>query len=240
MTDIKVTPEGLLHASDHEEASRIAAELIVGAAKDTFKRRGVFHIGLSVGGTPKRTYELLAESAYSDRMPWWATNIYWADERCVPPDNLESNYRMVFEALLDKLPLLGEQIHKILCLDEDYDRIAREAEKGLPGQLDVVLLGIGEDGHTASLFPGSEALNEMHRKYVVVTGPKPPNPRITITPLVIESSRRIFVLATGDEKAKTVESALEGNWDVSRTPAQLARRGLWILDEASGARLTSR
>ncbi len=117
---------------------------------------------------------------------------------------------------------------------------AREYERSLPPRLDVLLLGMGRDGHTASLFPGSAALDERRRLVLPVLGPKPPAERLTITPPVIEAARRVAVIATGEDKAAMVARAIEGPLAPKAVPVQLARRGCWFLDQAAAARLTAR
>jgi 6-phosphogluconolactonase len=122
----------------------------------------------------------------------------------------------------------------------DRDAAAREYECLLPPRLDVLLLGMGSDGHTASLFPGSDALDELHRLVIPVVGPKPPRERLTITPPVIEAARKVAVIATGDDKAAMVARAIEGAFTPRAVPVQLARRGVWFLDRAAAAQLTAR
>ena len=121
----------------------------------------------------------------------------------------------------------------------DREAAARDYERSLPARLDVLVLGIGPDGHTASLFPGSAALDERQRRVVPVTGAKAPAERLTITPPVIEAARQVAVIASGEDKAAMVARAIEGPLAPKAVPAQLARRGFWFLDEAAAARLTA-
>ncbi len=166
-------------------------------------------------------------------VPWNLVHVYFGDERAVPPDHSDSNYRMAKESLLSRVPIPGAQVHRPAAEQQDRDAAARAYESILPAIFDVVLLGIGEDGHTASLFPGSAALGETERRCVAVIGPKPPPERLTLTPPVLEQARALVMLATGAGKAEPVERALFGAWDPVGTPAQLARRGTWFLDPAA-------
>lgn len=232
-----IRPEKIFITRNHEEACRITGGLIVDASKTAVRERGVFHFCLSGGSTPKLVYELLSEKPFSDQIRWDITHFYWGDERCVPPDSAESNFRLAYDALLSHIPVKEQQVHRIKAEDPDIDKILHQASSQFPEQLDLMLLGLGDDGHTASLFPGSFALNVTEKKLVLVTGPMPPNPRITITPHMIDSARNIFVLATGKSKVRAVKNALEGEWNPDQIPAQFARRGIWILDKESASKI---
>ncbi len=144
---------------------------------------------------------------------------------------------MAQAALLDRVPLPAANIHRIIAEDPDQDAAARAYEALLPERISVMVLGIGEDGHTASLFPGSPALNERKRRVLPVLGPKPPPQRLSITPPVIESAGLCIVLATGAGKAEPVRRALKDPLDIQTTPSGLARNGLWLLDHAAAALL---
>jgi 6-phosphogluconolactonase len=170
-------------------------------------------------------------------VPWEKVHIFFGDERCVAPDHPDSNYRMAKESLLDRVPLPPENVHRPRAEASDREGAARAYEEELPDTLDVIVLGIGEDGHTASLFPGSPALLQETRRYVPVVGPKPPPDRLTITPVVIAAASSVIVLAKGDGKAAAVARALEGDWDPTGTPAQYARKAYWVLDTAAAGAL---
>jgi 6-phosphogluconolactonase len=171
------------------------------------------------------------------RIPWDKVGFFFGDERAVPPDSPESNYRMAWETLLRHLPVTAPQIHRMEAERDDLATVAREYEALLPDSLDVLVLGIGADGHTASLFPHAPSLSERERRVMPVTGGDPLVQRLTITPPVIRSAARILVLATGAEKAEVIARALEGPDDVAGVPAQLARDGTWILDRAAAGAL---
>ena len=147
---------------------------------------------------------------------------------------------MAKESLLDRVPIPAAQIHRMPADDPDRDAGARAYESVLPQSLDVLVLGIGEDGHTASLFPGSPSLDESDRRVIPVIGPKPPPARLTLTAPAIRAARRRLVLASGAGKADAVARALEGPWAPSATPVQLAKNGTWFVDPAAAAKLTRR
>ena len=200
------------------------------------KANGHASIALSGGTTPRAMHEALAR--ISD-LPWSAIDVYFGDERCVPADHPDSNYRMAKESLFDKVSISAERIHRPEAERPDRDAAALAYEAVLPASIDLVVLGIGEDGHTASLFPGSPALEPSERRCVAVVGPKPPPERLSLTPRALSEARTLLMLATGAGKAEAVARALEGEWDPKRTPSQLARRGTWILDHAAAAQLTA-
>jgi 6-phosphogluconolactonase len=177
------------------------------------------------------------ELAKSVGINWAALDVYFGDERAVPANHPDSNYRMAEEALLGRVPFTAERIHRMRAESPDRAEAAREYDALLPDALDVIVLGIGEDGHTASLFPGSAALSELKRRVVPVIGPKPPPERLTITPPVIQAARECLMLASGAGKAGPVARALLGPSDPLSCPSVLARQGIWILDHAAAGEL---
>jgi 6-phosphogluconolactonase len=213
-----------------------AAEWLESEVGGAIAARGRCALALSGGQTPEPAYRELALAASID---WARVEIFFADERAVPPDHGESNYRMVDLALLSRVPIPARQVYRMEAERSDRESAAQEYERLLPRQLDILLLGIGSDGHTASLFPGSSALDERRRLVLPVIGPKPPAERMTITPPVIEAARKIVVLASGEGKAAAVARALEGGTEPKAVPAQLARRGTWFLDQAAASQLTT-
>ena len=207
-------------------AARIALELTKAIAE-----RGRASLALAGGTTPKATYESLAGL----QLDWSLIDVFFGDERCVPADHAESNYRLAKAALFDRIAIPSERIHRMLGELADRDAAARAYEAELPGRLDVVVLGIGEDGHTASLFPGSPALHEQLRRVVPVIGPKPPPERLTLTPPVLTAARVCIVLASGAGKAEATRRAFSERIDLATTPIQLARDGVWFLDAAAAS-----
>ena len=196
--------------------------------------RGRCAMALTGGTTPAPVYRALA---LLPDIPWSAVDLFFGDERAVPPDDPESNYRMVAETLLATAPIPPGQVHRMVAERADLAAAAAAYAQLLPPSLDILLLGMGPEGHTASLFPGSPALAETLRTVVPVHGPKPPPVRLTITPPVIASARSIYLLITGSGKAAMVAQAIEGSQDWNAMPVQLARRGTWLLDDAAAALL---
>jgi len=210
-------------------AQRIALELMRGIAQE-----GQVSVALAGGTTPRAAYEALAKIPGID---WSRVSVYFGDERAVPPDHPDSNFLMAETALFSRVALPPANIHRIRGEEKDQDAVARAYEMLLPKRISVMILGIGEDGHTASLFPGSPALKEATRKVLPVIGPKPPPQRLTITPPVIEAARFRLVLAAGAGKADAVKRALREPLNIDVTPSGLARDGVWLLDHAAAAKL---
>jgi 6-phosphogluconolactonase len=223
-----------LIAQDPAGVARLGAEWIAKAVRTAVTGTGGCTLALAGGGTPRECYTLLAALPH---IPWDRAEIFFGDERAVPPDAPESNYRMVLEALLSRLPVPPARVHRMEAERGDLERAADDYAARLPESLDILLLGIGADGHTASLFPHGAAVAEQRRRVVPATGGEPLVPRLTITPPVVDAARQILVMAAGAEKAVAVAGALEGAFDPSAVPAQLARRGTWILDRAAAGRL---
>ena len=228
---------GLVVVPDARALARRAAERIVELTRAAVAKRGRCSVALAGGSTPRATYEVLGTSALAAAVPWAAISWYFGDERAVPSDHPESNYRAAREALFAQRPESLARVHRMPSDAADLEQAARDYGELLPDPLDLLLLGLGEDGHTASLFPGSPAVGEQSARVVVVTGPKPPNPRLSITRPVIEAAREILVLVSGAGKAEALAGALEAPLDVTAVPAQLARRGTWIVDREAASRL---
>ncbi len=228
----------ILVVPESEFDGQVAASLAEAMRRHGDAGRGaaasLTHLALSGGHTPREGYRRLAETP---GLPWEAVDVFFGDERAVPPDDEDSNYRMAMDSLLSRIPVPPERIHRMQAEDPDQEGAARRYERVLPETLDILVLGIGPDGHTASLFPGGGPVRERKRRVLPAEGPQPPHRRLTITPSVILSAGEIFVLARGAEKATAVQRALEGARDPVRCPAQLARSGTWILDKAAAGKL---
>jgi 6-phosphogluconolactonase len=209
-------------------AQRIALELTKAVSE-----RGRASLALAGGTTPKATYEALAGLP----LDWAKIDIFFGDERCVPADHADSNYRMAKAALFDRIQVPAGNVHRMQGELADRDAAARAYEAELPARLDVVVLGIGEDAHTASLFPGAAALSEQTRSVLPVVGPKPPPERLSLTPKPLKDARLCIVLASGAGKAEPARRALKDPLDVVQTPIQLARDGVWFLDEPAASAL---
>jgi 6-phosphogluconolactonase len=186
---------------------------------------------LAGGTTPRAVYELLDESAVD------GVDFFFGDERAVPPDHPESNYRMAKLALFDRLKVAADRIHRMPADAEDRDAAARAYESELPDPVDVLVLGMGEDAHTASLFPESSALEERIRRVLPITGPKPPPERLTITPVVVGTAKHTIVLITGAGKADALERAILGPFEPSRVPIQLASNAVFVVDAHAASKL---
>jgi 6-phosphogluconolactonase len=224
----------LVVAATASELARQAANWLALELARAIDANGSGTLGLAGGRTPEPAYRELASDP---RIPWSQVDVFFTDERAVPPDDPESNYHMVDRALLSRVPIPEGRVHRMEAERRDRDAAALEYARALPPRLDVLLLGLGADGHTASLFPGAGALDERDRLVVPVVGPKPPGERLTITPPVIEAARKLAVIAAGADKADMVARALEGPVTPSAVPATLARRGVWFLDRTAASRL---
>jgi 6-phosphogluconolactonase len=215
-------------------------------------RTGRFTIALSGGSTPKKLYGLLAEEPYRSQIEWANVEVFWSDERNVPPDDPESNYHMAHEVLLSKVPIPPTQVHRMPGDQEDRDAASlaytREMQsvfgtEGVPA-FDLIQLGMGPEGHTASLFPHQPSLHEQQRIIMPVNVPKPPPPRLTFTPRLINEAAHILFLVTGSEKVDAVQAVLEGDYQPDEYPAQIVQPSkgevTWMLDTAAAAKLRKR
>lgn len=226
---------------DLEALSRATAERIAAAARAAVEQRGQCSIALSGGATPRHTYQLLAADTPRAPFPWRGVSWWWSDERCVPPDHPESNYRMAFEALLGPAPVAPEQVHRIEG-ERAPEEAARAYEGALrreipDGALDLVLLGAGSDGHTASLFPGSPALEERERWVLAVEAAAAVRARVTLTLPLLDRARDVIVMASGASKRAVVQAVREDAAKAARRypVARLAPAGrlTWCVDRAA-------
>ncbi len=215
-----------------EHFTDAAADWIAQRIRAIVAERGRCALAVAGGSTPRPVYERLAARA----VPWPAVHIYFGDERRVPPDHADSNYRMVREALLDRVE--AGSAHRLNGEASDADAAARAYEALLPAQLDLLVLGMGRDGHTASLFPGSPILAEEGRRRVVaVDGPVGTPARLTLTPLAIREARQRVVLVAGADKADTLARVVGASVEPRVWPVQLALDGVWIVDAAAAVGL---
>lgn len=239
-----------------EILSEAAAEFICSLVAERVSQSGVFPIALSGGKTPKSLYEKLAAPPHGPRMPWPHIHLFWGDERCVPPDHPESNFSMAFRALISRVSIPTQNVHRIPAEIEPPENAAKAYEKILReffrpsnkrsnlrhgGELlpsfDLILLGVGGDGHTASLFPGGHALEEGKRWVAAVRTPhgSPAVPRITLTLPAINRARCILFLAAGAGKREVLRSILEEpDSAAQRYPAARVNpdgKVVWLVDE---------
>ena len=231
------------------------ADFIVGLAAETIAERGRFTLALSGGNTPRSVYARLATPDYLDRIDWSRVLVFFGDERCVPPEDPRSNYHMARSALFDHVPLPAANIHRIRGEDEPdqaaaayaaelQDTFGGDAVAGgpPPDGFDLILLGLGSNGHTASLFPGlavvTESVHWVMAQYVEVVSTW----RVTLTPVVINAAHHVAFLVAGAEKAEIMQKVLEGPHQPVVLPAQIIRpaRGelRWLVDAAAAANLS--
>jgi 6-phosphogluconolactonase len=227
-----------------------AAERWVSIAAQAVAERGSFSVALSGGNTPRGLYELLASAPYRDRIDWSKTHVFWGDERRVAPDDEQSNYRMAFESLLQHVPIPESQIHPIdglglsSAIVRDYDdalwKHFRFDRKDWP-RFDLVLLGMGEDGHVASVFPGTRAVSDLSSRVIIITIPKLNAERVTLSLPVINHARHILIMVAGESKAAALKEVLYGEARPSTYPAQAVSpvdgELVWLVDQAAAADL---
>ena len=230
-----------------EAVTAATADAIVAAATGAIAARGRFLLVLSGGSTPRALYELLATPAYAARIDWTRTHVFWGDERCVPPDDRSSNYRMAREALLDKVPISPEAIHRLRGEDPPaaaaaaYEADLRQVFGAGAPRFDVVLLGMGDNGHTASLFPHLTAVREMSRWVVAEYVGEVSMWRLTMTPPALNAAARVLFVVVGAEKADMLRRVLQGPRDIDALPAQVVAPAsgvlTWLVDTAAAANL---
>jgi 6-phosphogluconolactonase len=219
--------------ADERELARAAAEFVVAAGRAALAERGRFEMLLSGGGTPRLTYEALAAGGRAERDLWAATHFYWSDERCVPPSHAASNYLLAQTALLAPLGVAAGQVHRIRGEQASPEEAAAEYEGICPTEPDLVLMGLGVDGHTASIFPQSPALREERRRFLAVRAPVGPAWRVTITPIGLARARRALVIACGAGKRAALAAVFAPDGSTAETPARLVRDSDWLVDRAA-------
>lgn len=219
---------------DPTAVARAAAEWVVEAAARATEARGAFRLGLSGGRTPEPLYRLLAGREFNGRVDWRHVHALFADERDAPPTEPESNYWWIRKLLLEPAEIPPASVHRMKADAADLEAAAREYETRLTEPLDLLVLGVGEDGHTASLFPGSPLLDERTLRVAAVhDSPKPPPRRITLTPRAIAEARAVLVLVTGSGKSAAVGRALAPAGETRSCPARLLCEYEWLMDEAA-------
>lgn len=233
---------------DQEELSIAAAKLFVQIANEAIKERGIFTVALTGGSSPASLYKLLAQQPYSEQIDWHKAHIFWGDERWVPLSDDKSNAKMAYETLLNHVPIPKEQIYPMWAKDlpplefaREYEEVLRQTLGSIPS-FDLILLGMGEDGHTASLFPGTKVLQEKSKWVEAYYLDAQEMHRITLTAPAINQARNIVVMVYGSNKANALHQVLEGSQDITKYPAQLINppngTAFWFVDEAAASRLT--
>jgi 6-phosphogluconolactonase len=236
-----------------QELFEAAAEEVLRAAKEAVEQRGRFTIALPGGSTPKSLFNLLATNARTV-MPWDRTFFFWGDERHVPPTDPDSNYRMAEESMLSKIPVAAGNVFRIPAENPDaaaaaeaYEQTLRKFFQPEPGQVpvfDLILLGMGPDGHTASLFPGSVGLHEKTRLVIANWVDKLKASRLTLTLPVLNAARCVAFLVSGTDKAAMLKTVLEENVPPEQYPSRLIRPSngklIWLVDRAAASDLSTK
>jgi 6-phosphogluconolactonase len=233
---------------DKEHFIAGAAEFMVARAVEAITARGRWTVALAGGGTPKPIYQRLAEAGYAQRVDWQRVHVFFGDERCVSPDDPRSNYRMAREALLDFVPLPADNIHRMrgeddpalaaLACEQEIQRLFRTLT---PPALDLICLGMGDNGHTASLFPGTASLREQTRWVVPQYVEVMQTWRVTMTAPLINAARHVAFFVEGAGKAEMLHAVLHGPYDPDVLPAQMIQPAdgqlHWLVDAAAAIRL---
>ena len=240
--------------ADLKELSEVVADEFRAIANQAIAVRGRCTVVLAGGSTPRHLYERLASQPFRGRVRWDRIEFFWGDERAVPPDHPDSNFGMARNLLLEPLAIPAAHIHRIHAERDDLkaaasayeDEIARVFDVptgGPPPAFDLVLLGMGADGHTASLFPGAEILGEARHWVVSYDARAGAAPRVTMTPRIFNAARSVLFMVAGTEKAEALAHVLEDASDPQRWPAQMIQPTsgdlLWFVDAAAAARLVA-
>lgn len=231
----------------HEEASRTAAQLVADLSARCLASRGRFTIALSGGSTPRLLYELLASPPYLATIGWEGWGVFWSDERCVPPDHHDSNYRMAKESLLDFVQVPAANVHRMQgegvphVAAREYEELVKGYFRSPEPSFDLILLGIGDDGHTASLFPGTLALGERSRLVLHNWVPEHQDYRITFTLPLINAARMVAFVVTDDSKSEPLRRVLKPAPGEPVLPASLVRPSTdavhWFLTQGAASLL---
>ena len=231
--------------ADQEALSLAAAELFTAEARQAVEARGRFIVALSGGSTPQRTYELLSQKPFRELVPWQDIHVFWGDERCVSADDPRNNARMARQAMLDHVPVPFEQVHPMVCNSSTpvavaaYEALLRDFFADGRSRFDLVLLGLGENGHTASLFPGTSALEERQRWVAEVT--EEDLHRLTLTTAAINQAVLVVFLVSGIDKAPILRKVFTATDDLRSIPACLIKPAngelLWLVDRDAASLL---
>jgi 6-phosphogluconolactonase len=234
---------------DAREVAAAVADAFVDDARTAISQRGAFFVALAGGTTPKAAYQLLAQEPRVGAVDWQRVHVYFGDERCVPPDSDDSNYKMAREAFLSRVPVPEQNVHRMhgeadpLTAARDYAQLLVQTVGEVP-QFDFIMLGMGADGHTASLFPGTDPLVDNERLVRAVYVEKLKANRITLTPLVINNARHVLISTEGLAKAPALYAVRMGPYEPVEHPIQIVApvRGTlsWYVDQAAAAELSAK
>jgi len=248
-----MAPPQIRQVADAEQVSHHGAEEFIRIAREAVAVRGRFLVALAGGSTPRRLYQLLADTPYFEQVNWPRVEFFWGDERSVPPDHKDSNFRMATEALLHKLPIPACNLHRMQAERADPDAAARDYQDEIarvcglsrddePPVFDLILLGMGPDGHTASLFPSTTALHEIKRWAVPNYVAKFSTYRLTMSYPLLNRAANVVFLVAGADKAHVLAEVLEGPADPERLPSQRIQPVVghltWFVDLDAAGRLT--
>ncbi|HEY2919445.1 MAG TPA: 6-phosphogluconolactonase [Candidatus Binatia bacterium] len=250
---LQFTEREVIICRDVNELNRKAAQQFIALAGEAISQTGRFTVALSGGSTPKGLYASLATPEYRNRVDWSRVHLFWGDERCVPPDHPESNFRMVQESLLSKIQIPFENVHRMMG-EKEPEQAATEYEEhlrqffhlprgGVP-RFDLIFLGLGEDGHTGSLFPDTAALNEKEHLVATVYVEKLKAHRLTLTLPVINAAARIIFLVTGQSKSTVVNKLLSADSKSQNYPATKVSPAnghvTWLMTQDAARELSAR
>ncbi len=237
----------ILRVTDGDALALAGAEAFVATAKSAIANHGKFTVALSGGSTPRKMHRMLSTEPLVNQVEWDKVHVYWGDERSVPPDHPDSNYFMAKETLLDHVPIPASQIHRMKSEDNPevaataYGKLLKAHFNPPDSRFDLILLGMGDDGHTASLFPHTTALNEQNHRCTANYVPKLETWRITITTRVINNASKVLFLVGGANKAQSLKQVLQGEHNPQTYPAQLITPEygelIWMVDAAAASLL---
>ena len=232
---------------DSKSLARAATIHFVECAQEAIADHGFFSVALAGGSTPKATYEVLATVEFAPHIQWEHVHVFWSDERCVAPNHEDSNYHMAFDVFLRHLPIPVKQIYRMEGEIEpkksakDYENLLQNFFARKPPRFDLILLGLGKDGHTASLFPGTKALNETNRWVLANYVRKLSTWRLTMTARLINQAANVTFLVSGKGKAAALQRVLVGRYSPEEIPAQIIRPDhgqlRWLMDAEAAALL---
>ncbi|RDC62842.1 6-phosphogluconolactonase [Adhaeribacter pallidiroseus] len=230
------------------ELSQAAVDIFVQAAQEAVKNQGKFSVALTGGSSPEQLYRLLAQSPYREQVPWEQTFVFWGDERWVPLSDERSNAKLAFDALLNSVPIPKNQIFPMYgdsapeAYADHYENLIRNHFGNSDLLFDLMLLGMGDDGHTASLFPGTAVLQEQSRWVQAYYLEPQQMYRITLTAPCINRSKKIMFLTFGEKKAEALYQVQEGERNFKKYPSQLINpvngNTIWLVDESAAAKLS--